>query len=110
MKLQKSLIESCKQKLFSEKKKCLSVINSNVEHANSSDQLDMARRFQESMDSDLYRRRSKEKLDEINLALEKIALGTFGLCEISGEFIEEKRLRAVPWARVSLLALHENAS
>lgn len=32
-------------------------------------------------------------------ALKKIALGTYGICEISGEPIEEKRLLANPSAR-----------
>lgn len=35
----------------------------------------------------------------IKLALEKIKQGTYGLCEISGEVIEEGRLQANPTAR-----------
>ena len=35
----------------------------------------------------------------INLALGKIKIGTYGICEISGEAIEEARLDANPTAR-----------
>lgn len=35
-------------------------------------------------------------------ALEKIAAGTFGICEISGQPIEEERLRVNPAARTNL--------
>lgn len=38
----------------------------------------------------------------INLALEKIAKGNYGVCEISGEPIEIKRLEANPAARTNM--------
>ena len=38
----------------------------------------------------------------IKRALEKIANGTYGICEISGEPIEEERLHANPAARTNL--------
>ena len=41
----------------------------------------------------------KIKYDEVNDALEKIENGTYGICEISGELIEEDRLDANPSAR-----------
>lgn len=39
------------------------------------------------------------RLSDIKLALTKIEQGTFGVCEISGEPIEEDRLEANPSAR-----------
>lgn len=39
------------------------------------------------------------RLGEINRALEKFETGTYGVCEISGEPIEEDRLEANPSAR-----------
>ncbi len=36
---------------------------------------------------------------EIDHALTKFALGTYGVCEVSGEAIPEERLEAIPWAR-----------
>lgn len=38
-------------------------------------------------------------IDDIDHALEKIKLNTYGLCEISGLAIPKERLRAIPWAR-----------
>jgi|SRR5581483_3112023 len=42
------------------------------------------------------------KLRDVNLALEKIAKGTYGICENCGKHIEEERLRAYPEARLCL--------
>ncbi|HEY0980391.1 MAG TPA: TraR/DksA C4-type zinc finger protein [Candidatus Paceibacterota bacterium] len=41
------------------------------------------------------------RLTDVNAALEKIENGTFGICEVSGEKIEEDRLNANPAARTS---------
>jgi DnaK suppressor protein len=38
-------------------------------------------------------------LADVNLALEKLAAGTYGLCESTGEWISEDRLKAYPAAR-----------
>ena len=46
-------------------------------------------------------------LPEIQYALSRIKNENFGVCELSGEPIEEKRLLAIPWTRVSLKALKE---
>lgn len=40
-----------------------------------------------------------EMIDEIDHALAKFDLGTYGICEISGEPIPKERLEAIPWAR-----------
>jgi RNA polymerase-binding transcription factor DksA len=44
---------------------------------------------------------------DIKRALQKITAGTFGLCEISGEPIEEERLEAKPTARTNMAHLNE---
>ena len=44
---------------------------------------------------------TKEILHEVLEALRRIERGTYGICEITGEPIEEKRLQAIPWARFS---------
>ncbi len=43
------------------------------------------------------------RLKEVNEALEKIKNGTYGVCEISGEPIEEDRLEANPAAKTCKL-------
>jgi len=42
---------------------------------------------------------AQQAVDEINHALAKFALGTYGICEISGDAIPPERLEAIPWAR-----------
>ncbi|MGI8661670.1 MAG: TraR/DksA family transcriptional regulator [Acidimicrobiales bacterium] len=42
---------------------------------------------------------ARVQIDEIDHALEKLELGTYGLCEISGQPIPKERLEAIPWAR-----------
>ena len=44
--------------------------------------------------------RGIEEIREINLALEKIANGTYGICEICAKRIQPKRLKALPAARL----------
>ncbi len=51
--------------------------------------------------------RNQKILAEIRTALEKIKQGTYGICEESGEVIEENRLLANPLARFSLEAQQE---
>ena len=44
----------------------------------------------------------RKLLAEIDLALERIDNGTYGICELLGVPISRKRLEATPWARLSL--------
>ncbi len=41
-------------------------------------------------------------LREIDKALERIANGTYGYCEVCGNPIEEKRLEAIPWTTLCI--------
>jgi RNA polymerase-binding transcription factor DksA len=49
----------------------------------------------------------EKQLKDINSALEKIAGGTYGICEISGEPIERERLEANPAARTCMKHVKE---
>jgi len=42
-------------------------------------------------------------LKEIDRALERVAGGTYGVCEGCGEEISAARLKAIPWARYCLI-------
>jgi RNA polymerase-binding transcription factor DksA len=42
---------------------------------------------------------SQETLDEINAAIRRIEIGSYGTCELCGETIRKERLDAIPWAR-----------
>jgi DnaK suppressor protein len=46
--------------------------------------------------------RDLKTLREIEVALQKIEEGAYGICEESGEPIEKARLERQPWARLSL--------
>ncbi|MBI3395871.1 MAG: TraR/DksA family transcriptional regulator [Spirochaetia bacterium] len=43
-----------------------------------------------------------EKVKLIDLALEKIDKGTYGVCEGTGKHIPEARLNAIPWAQYTV--------
>ena len=42
------------------------------------------------------------KIKEIDEALSRMENGAYGTCEETGEPIEDKRLQAIPWTRLSL--------
>ena len=46
--------------------------------------------------------RLRNQLFEIELALGKIEVGVYGVCEETEEPIEEERLLAIPWTRLSV--------
>lgn len=52
----------------------------------------------------------ERQLAKVNLALNKIAAGKFGLCEINGAPIEEDRLEANPTARTCKEHMEEEES
>ncbi|WP_436795666.1 TraR/DksA family transcriptional regulator [Actinospongicola halichondriae] len=43
--------------------------------------------------------KAREMIQEIDHALSKFDLGTYGICEVSEEPIPKERLEAIPWAR-----------
>lgn len=53
----------------------------------------------ESKNEAVLLRQRRYELDEVRHALAKIAIGTYGICEASGEQILPKRLEAFPDAR-----------
>jgi RNA polymerase-binding transcription factor DksA len=44
-------------------------------------------------------RQAQEHLAEVDAAIERVAAGTYGVCEVGGEPIPESRLEARPTAR-----------
>lgn len=51
--------------------------------------------------------REREKLTQIDQALKKIEDGTYGICEVTGDKIGEGRLKALPFATLSVEAQEE---
>ena len=48
-----------------------------------------------------------DALYEIDQAIKRIELGTYGICEVTGKKIESARLEAIPWTRFSAQAARE---
>ncbi len=64
---------------------------------------ELEERAQTTRDTRIFARlddHRKQQIEEIDDALERIALGTYGICERCGEPIPPARLRALPTARV----------
>jgi RNA polymerase-binding transcription factor DksA len=68
----------------------------NVDSADSNETADNIEEFEENT---AVLKELETKYNDIKNALEKIEKGTYGICEISGEPIEEYRLIANPAAR-----------
>ena len=49
-------------------------------------------------------KKQDQKLDDITAALDRISMGTYGVCEKTGEKIQKQRLEAIPYARYSVQA------
>lgn len=52
--------------------------------------------------------KEEDKIGEINEALDRIGLGTYGICKDTGKKIPKGRLEAVPYARYSVGASREH--
>ena len=52
-------------------------------------------------------RTERNVLREIEAALERIAAGTYGVCEATGKPIPKSRLKLIPWARYTVQAARE---
>jgi RNA polymerase-binding transcription factor DksA len=63
------------------------------------DDNDAADRFEDFEERSSMVNTLQARLSDINAAIEKIEAGTYGVCEVGGEKIEEARLDANPAAR-----------
>lgn len=54
--------------------------------------------------------REEQLLKEVDAALVRLREGVFGLCERCGEEIPERRLKALPWARLCLACAERRAA
>ena len=52
----------------------------------------------------------EKRYNDVTRALRKIESGTYGVCEISGEHIEETRLKANPGARTTIAHMNEEGT
>lgn len=73
----------------------------------TSDENDNADRFEEYQEKSATLNILGGRLKDVNNALTKITDGTYGTCEISGESIDEDRLRANPAARTCIKHINQ---
>ncbi|WP_088066408.1 TraR/DksA C4-type zinc finger protein [Gottfriedia luciferensis] len=81
----------------------------------SVDELSLADNHPGDLGTELYEREKdislhehlRNELTDVNIALQKIENGTYGICEISGEEIPLERLEALPTAKAMIEHTHD---
>lgn len=74
-----------------------------VEEGNDlAENIELANTFEVESNKDAVLDQLENRLMDIERALGKIANGTYGICEVSGEIIELERLEANPAARTNI--------
>lgn len=99
------IIKKCKKKLLGLKAEYEKILKRPIRKIqNSSDVLDVVQLEIDHQNSKYFRERIRNLMPEIQFALQRIDNGTYGKCEVTGRRIEERRLLAVPWTRISINA------
>ena len=107
MSLAKHDLDSLRKTLESKRAQLARAHDANLEVGTHSDQpsfpdpMDAATRAEEEAERLGLAHQERGLIVEIDRALAKIAAGTYGVSELSGEPIPVARLRAVPWARLT---------
>jgi DnaK suppressor protein len=102
---QKKLFEECKVKLLKTRQETLNGLKSldpSLATEMVGDEADLASAHISQTQALNQRDKLLFKIKEIDEALARMENGTYGICEETGESIEEKRLIAIPWTRLSL--------
>jgi len=105
--VKKVLIEDCKKLLLGAKEDILNRVADTKQHLNTSnekggDEGDQTVRALAENEMLGMHNRLRSRLMEVEYALARIEAGNFGFCEETEELIEEDRLRAIPWTRLSI--------
>jgi RNA polymerase-binding transcription factor DksA len=72
----------------------------------TADDNEVADKFEEIEENTGITDKLEKELAEVKAALDRIAKGKYGICEVSGEPIETKRLEANPSARTCIKHSH----
>lgn len=106
MAISEKVIQQCKQKLLEKKAEILNRVRENQNEYHSRDRGgDETDQAIDALAEEQFvntQERLRAQLMDIELALAKIEQGVYGVCEETEEFIEEKRLLAIPWTRLSI--------
>ncbi len=105
--LPEELLRECRAKLLEARKDILNRVRVAREefHAvekTGGDEADQTMQILAEQDFLASQQRLNELLMEIDFALARMENGSYGICEETEEPIEEARLRAIPWTRLSI--------
>jgi DnaK suppressor protein len=94
------LVDDARQTLESERERLRVELSEEVEYPRVSHgaQTAAATEVSESQRGQQLREREEQHLVQIEAALKRIEIGTFGLCQTCGKQIAPERLEALPWA------------
>lgn len=101
----KKLVEECKKRLLYARQDRVNRtknLSSAMQDEINGDEGDIAKGLMDQQAVISQRERILFELQEIDLALARIENGEYGVCEETEEPIEEPRLLAIPWTRLSL--------
>lgn len=101
------IISECRQKLLSMKTDILNrshqaAMQFNQLDKSAGDEIDQSSAHQEEHTFLINQSRLKSQLLEVEFALARIELGTYGICEETEEPIDQERLKAIPHTRYSI--------
>jgi len=91
-----------KRESFLEKTKTTTLVAERRERSSYSEEDEFATEIVEVEKGLILEKLVRDQLAELEHALHKFDLGTYGLCEICGQPIEPARLEALPQARLCL--------
>lgn len=106
MVVSQNLVEECKTKLMEAKEDIINRVREAkgtlVKEDTTGDEGDQTNRILQESEFMANQERLRKQLFEIESALSRIDEGTYGVCEETDEPIEEARLKAIPWTRLSI--------
>lgn len=106
MPISKNLVEECRDKLVGTKQEILNRVQEVRKDLyfedKGGDEADQTSRILNEKEVLMLHDRLRQQLYEIEQALGRIENGTFGVCEETEEYIEDDRLKAIPWTRLSI--------
>jgi RNA polymerase-binding transcription factor DksA len=72
------------------------------EGTDTAENIELANMFEVESNKDAVLDKLEDRLIDVERALTKIDVGTYGICEVSGESVEIERLEANPAARTTI--------
>lgn len=105
--LTQHLVQNCKGKLLEAREEILNRVREGRKDLISNDgttgdEADQTARVLAESEFVANQERLRMRLMEIDMALSRIADGSYGICEETDELIEPDRLLAIPWTRLSI--------